>query len=339
MKFYIFAFLAAFSGTVFADTESVVVKKTYSLDRVSRSDAVEYFKHQAIAEAGKQLPSLLFGTESLDDGKYSQRIQSHAASIFNYSLTEELIDRENNTISLTGTVSFDPQQALNTIKKIKDGIDAQRKNKAFEKLTQELESDKIGSLTELFLKRARAYEKAYDLSDLPEGSDAYIVTKRIAQERILSEAMKDVYLNFLLPAIKEAKKSVQTKAINNLRVDGKALPRYVIEVHTQVPLVSGAAKLIEQQREITWRDELSVVLAPYQSEWPFITVDLIASRMQVCAGTAGLMDNDKFPGFEAIRPDFNTKTMRRGVGKLYVQDATTNTLNSQRGMLGICLNR
>jgi hypothetical protein len=281
----------------------------------------------------------VFGSELSNDGHYSEQLKSYASSVFDYQLMNVSVDRESNTINLKAKVSFDSQEALETIKELKDGVDAQRKVKAFEELSQELESGKIGSLTELFLKRGESYEDAYSLDGLSVGSDAYIVRRRIAQERILSEAMKDVYIKYLLPAIKAAKKSPKTGAINNLRVDGKPLPRYVIEIDTDVPLVAGAEKLVDRQSKITWRDELGVILEPYSARWPFITVDLITKRMQICAGSAGVMDNDRFPGFEAVRPDFNTETLRRSTGKLYIQDATANPLNSKKEMLGICLTR
>lgn len=336
-----FLVLVAFiwSGLCFAGTESVVVNKTYSLDRASKGDVIEFFKHQAISEAAKKLPSLVFGSEFANDGRYSEQLKSYSSSVFDYQLTHVSIDRESNSIELEAKVSFDSRDALTTIKEIKDGIDAQRKVKAFEKLSQELESDKIGGLTELFLERGKAYDDAYSLDGLSVGSDAYIVRKRIAQERILSEAMKDVYIKYLLPAIKAAKNSHETGAINNLRVDGKPLPRYVIEIDTDVPLVPGAEKLVDSQSKITWRDELNIILEPYSARWPFITVELIAQRMQVCTGSAGAMDNDTFPGFKAIRPDFDTQTLRRSTGKLYIQDATANPLNSKKEMLGICLTR
>ena len=339
MKKYLLALCFVFSAALAAEETYVTVNKTYSMDRASRGDVLTIFKRHALAKAGRQLPSLLSGSESVNNGQYSEELKSYSASILQYELIHESINKEENTIELTGRVTFDSEKALRTLKRIKDGIDSQRKSEAFEELSRELEEGKIRELTELFIKRAKAYEEAYSADTLAPGSDAYLVRKRIAQERILSEAMKDVYLKYLLPAIKAAKENRQTEAINNTRVDGKPLPQYVIQIVTNVPLVTGAETLIETQDKITWRDELKAVLAPYQKHWPFITVGLITQRMQVCAGSAGLMDDDKFPGYAAVRPDFDTTTMRRRIGKLYVQDATTNILNSKKAMLGICLSR
>jgi len=339
MKKYLLALCFVFSASSTAEVTSVTVTKTYSMDRASRGDVLTIFKHHALAKAGKQLPILLSGSESVNNGQYSEELKSYSASILQYELTHESINKEENTIELTGRVTFDSEEALRTLQRIKDGIDSQRKSEAFEELSRELEQGKIRELTELFIKRAKAYEEAYSADALAPGSDAYIVRRRIAQERILSEAMKDVYIKYLLPAIKAAKNSHETGAINNLRVDGKPLPRYVIEIDTDVPLVPGAEKLVDSQSKITWRNELNIILEPYSARWPFITVELIAQRMQVCAGSAGTMDNDKFPGFKAIRPDFDTETLRRSTGKLYIQDATANPLNSEKDMLGICLSR
>lgn len=78
-------------------------------------------KNQALINSLDKLPSVIWGTESIQDNSYSDYIQSIGYAHAEVTILNESFDRVNQTYSLNASIAFDKESIMNTLSIVSDG--------------------------------------------------------------------------------------------------------------------------------------------------------------------------------------------------------------------------
>lgn len=323
-----------FTFNVAAYELEVELTQTIPIGTMTMDQALALARENALTEASEKLPGLLFGEETQKNEHYSIQVRRYSAAVFHYLVLTEFIDRATNTLTVRSRVTFDAHEAIRILKPIADGANAMMRLESLS--TDERNEDMRAATFSLsMLDRARRHESTFKAQSLDYGTDAYLLAQREAQERILFEVMKDIYVSFMVPTIqavertassyikKDVPKSKFTVADNHL----------IIEFKSDAPLVDGALERYPSKETVSAEDEIEVLLAPYNARWPFITAKLINSRIYFCSpeGYPRLLGE--------VRPPYIKEIRRREEGRLHFSmkgdSITKRQLNI--GSLGVCI--
>lgn len=339
LVFFCLLVSGALSTVVHAEEHYIEYKYTLPLSTGTMVQISEIVREKAMNEASYELPSLIFGSEVVEGDEYTHLLQRHSVGVFDYKVLSEFIDRVSETATFEVRVSFDIEQAIQLLEPVAQGLNAVVRLEGLLKEQRQSDID-AANFSILMLERAKSHVAALNRNAGVPGSDAYLLARRVAQERFLFEVMKDVYVTLMLPALNGFRKLSSIERVIEDSNNGVLSRDGAMTFYSDTPLVEGILQLnsLKRKEAITWRDELEFVLKPYQEVWPFVTVALIEKRMFFCGS-----DLKKIDPYH-IQPVYLRNIWRRREGSLSFilrKNKRDNgvVLRRDMGEIGICIGK
>lgn len=103
------------------------IEQAVSLSTQGKDDFIVRLeaKNQALLKSLDKLPTVIWGQENLENGRYTEQIRAIGYAHAKVTVLTEIFDRVRDTYSMTANVQFDEQAILNTLDKVSKGQRAQ----------------------------------------------------------------------------------------------------------------------------------------------------------------------------------------------------------------------
>lgn len=336
-RFLLLGLLTTLPFHVFASSVNrhVDFTHTVSLEVMSVEQARGAVKELALQDAADELPGLIFGVESVNNHEYTLLLRRYSVGVFEYAILTELTNRTANTLTIESRVSFNPEEALRLLTPVADGEAAVQRLEASSNVMRKNDME-AASFSLMMLEQAMQHDKALKSATDLYGSDGYVLSLRLAQERILFEVMKDIYISFMVPTIRSVQRGAESRI--NIRSEryNTNNPYYQLQttLTSDLPLIDGALTYYGDNDVITGEEELEFLLLPYQEKWGFITIELMKSRLHFCTPEGyGI-------SISQLRPPYVKKTGRREPVTFTFGFRSSEVVNDKHlnvGGVGVCI--
>ncbi|MCO4320364.1 hypothetical protein [Aliidiomarina quisquiliarum] len=337
-------------------SDSIEYKQSVDISNQTLEQAMIAAQERALEYGMHELPALILGREQVTNGAYTSRIESWRLAGLRHEFTHTSINHTENVVEFTSVIHYDKAAVIEAIVKVAATQRSAREAGQIYDAVREVDSQ---MLSEHFLRRARAgYESA--MAEEFASNDERLINTRLAQERVLAEVMKDVYLHYFVPAIQAMRVANVTREVlannrqsNVIQIAYRYTPR--------LPPVENS--MTNPEGLITWHEEISAILKPYSEQYPFINIDTIIERMSICspfgeiytgtqrrAPVRGMRDvgwgrGQKYSyhtNIASIRPAYNPDTMRREQAQIEISPYTESAVASWNKMsggelIGVCI--
>jgi hypothetical protein len=118
------------------NVNSTSVTVTVPTANLNDTKAIAAAKNKAVLEAMDNLPSVVWGTENLNNDQYSENIRSIGFAYAQVTLTKEIFDRKANTLTIDADVSWDEEKIRHTLGEVSEGEQAKKVLSQIAKLTR-----------------------------------------------------------------------------------------------------------------------------------------------------------------------------------------------------------
>lgn len=302
-------------------SQSITHTQKIALEGRGLDEVMMLARERALEYAMEELPALVMGQERLTNDAYSRVIENWQLAGLRHEFVSTNISHGDGIAEFISHIHYDKDAVVQALVEVSS---AKRLASEAEQVYDSIRDIDAGTLSEHFLRQANAaYEGVQNRSY--SDNEERMINVRLAQEKVLAEAMKDVYMHYMIPAIQALRVSeIHVEAGRSSFGHGRDNWRNVT-ILTYTPRlepVQGAKP--NHQGLIRWDAELNAILKPYQDRYPFINIATIIERMSVCSATGDVLVNGrpnlrrgttKRGGYNttlrALRPAYNTDTMRR----------------------------
>lgn len=330
-------FLALLVAPAVMGSQSITHTQKIALEGRGLDEVMMLARERALEYAMEELPALVMGQERLTNDAYSRVIENWQLAGLRHEFVSTNISHGDGIAEFISHIHYDKDAVVQALVEVSS---AKRLASEAEQVYDSIRDIEAGTLSEHFLRQANAaYESAQNrrYSD----NDERMINVRLAQEKVLAEAMKDVYMHYMIPAIQALRVSdVEVETRRPTFHHGLGNPRYTTTLTYTPRLEPVRGAKPNRQGLITWDVELNAILKPYQDRHPFINIATIIERMSVCSATGDVIINGNHharPGYRRggsrrsiaysdgyhttlreLRPAYNPDTMRRKETRLVI---------------------